>query len=65
MFIKNFSDLADVDTYTCGLVVSKYLISRGFSLMAKDNKNNKYIFKNSVSLQIALMDAPIWIKVLT
>jgi hypothetical protein len=48
-----------------GKSISKYLISRGFSLMAKDNKNNKYIFKNSVSLQIALMDAPIWIKVLT
>lgn len=64
MFIKNFQEINKLDIYECGAIVSKYLIGKGVPLLSHNANTNKYIFKNTLSLRIVLMDAPIWVKVL-
>lgn len=65
MFFINYKDTQEICTYECGLIVSKYLINKGVPLLSYNKENNKYIFKDSAKLRNILMDAPIWIKMLT
>jgi len=65
MFIKNIQELNNLDIYECGAIVSKYLINKDIPLLSHNKDTNRYVFKNTLPLRIVLMDAPIWIKVLT
>ena len=61
MFITNCNSTY-LNTYLCKKAVAKYLMNKGFPLLSR--KDNVYIFTNTESLQKALSDAPIWIKIL-
>ena len=64
MFIINNNDIINFGVYVCKKRIAKYLMKSGFPLLSFDSITQNYIFKDSEGLQLAVKEAPIWIRLL-